>query len=100
MIPEGHSNEQWKSYMNGDIEVKVLNEGPGDITADMTTVVTFDLKQYFFGETVPFESVNGVQVKIGDSDVVPAVELALRHSKVGDVLRIISHSKFAYGSEG
>jgi len=48
----------------------------------------------------PFEELTKQRLAIGDRDFIAALELALSHSHVGDVLQVRCTSKYAYGATG
>lgn len=48
----------------------------------------------------PFEDLTNQRLQIGEGDVIPALELALSHARVGQTLRVRSTSKYAWGNTG
>ncbi len=91
---------EWQSLMGDDIEMKKIVTVNDTITASMGTIVKFSYKGYLQDDTLPFEIANNIMVKIGEGDVIPALELSLRHSHVGDTFRVKTTAKFAYGISG
>jgi hypothetical protein len=73
--------------------------GSGDI-AEMNDVVHCNITTYIVGSITPIESTYNERYKIGEGDAVPGIELPLRHSHVGDTIRIKCTSRFAWSSEG
>ena len=91
-------------------------------TASMHTIVTCNLTGYVVGTNTavndelssikkvdwenlpptqtPFESLQRQSYKVGEGDAVPGIELALRHSRVGEILRVRCAARFAYGHIG
>jgi hypothetical protein len=49
---------------------------------------------------VPFETLESQRYKVGEGDAVPGLELALRHSRRGERLRVRFSSRFGYGPDG
>jgi hypothetical protein len=72
-----------------------LLKSGNDIVEDMTKVSPDDEC-----EAESFESLNMQRLQIGESDVVPALELALSRCKTGQNLVVRSSSKYAWGPEG
>ena len=89
--------------MGKDLVMKRIRSGSGAV-AEMGTVVLCNLTGYFvvdnLTQIIPFEDYKDQRFKIGESDAVPGIEMALRFSKVGDVLRVKFNSKFGYGHDG
>lgn len=86
--------------MGDDICVKYSERGNGDV-ASVGTVVTANLTGYFASNPdVPFERLVNQRARIGDTDLIPGLELPLRHSRVGDIFLVRCASKFAYGPVG
>ena len=91
---------EWLSLMGDDIQMKKIVVTDNAITASMGTIVKCSYKGYLQDDTLPFEIANNIVVKIGEGDVIPALELSLRHSHVGDTFRVKTTAKFAYGASG
>lgn len=93
---------EWFPLMGEDIKMKgiINNKNNNTNTASMGTIVKCSYKGYFQDDTLPFEIANNILLKIGEGDVIPALELSLRHSHVGDTFRVKTTAKFAYGSGG
>eukprot|EP01032_Pedospumella_encystans_P009469 gene9469-11139_t len=70
----------------------------------MGTVVMCNLRGFFVENgdvsAEPFEEWTNQSFKIGESDAIPGVEMALRFSRVGDILRVRCNSRFGYGPTG
>jgi hypothetical protein len=114
--------ENWNEIMGRDVMVKLhsrteyAEEDPMGQTAQMGSSVTCNMKCFFMkknpneeneGEDelvrasdAPFETLTAQAFKIGEADAVPALELALRHSKTGDRLTLRATNRFAFGSVG
>lgn len=89
--------------MGKDLKMRRLVNGSGDI-AEMGTTITCNMKGYLvFDEKVQqhhFEEWKNQKFKIGESDAIPGVEMALRFSRVGDLIRVRCQSRFCYGPAG
>lgn len=95
-----NENNDWIELMGPDISMKKLRHGTGETTAEVGTIVTCSLQIYKEPFDVPIETSERESFLIGEGDGVPGLELGLRHSVVGDKLRIRCASKFGYGSTG
>lgn len=92
--------------MGKEISLRRLAEGDGEI-AEVNMIVRCHLKGYYYSTTehtrlreTPFEILENIVLQIGEGDVIPGLELALRHSKVGDHLLVNITSRFAFGDGG
>uniref|UniRef100_A0A7S3GTR9 peptidylprolyl isomerase n=1 Tax=Spumella elongata TaxID=89044 RepID=A0A7S3GTR9_9STRA len=103
MATTGDDGTSWEEVMGKDLVTKVLRKGSGG-QAEMGTVVMCNLKGFFVeNEDVSaesFEEWTNQSFKIGESDAIPGVEMALRFSRVGDILRVRCNSRFGYGPTG
>ena len=99
----------WEDYMNKEILKCIIKKGEGNETASVSTVCKCNLKGFIKQkhedssiqpqfDLVPFEILTDQHFQIGESDAFPALELALRHALVGEIFRVRSTSKFAFGS--
>lgn len=109
--------------MSRDIIVRRLNSRNLDIpSAEMGTTVTCSLKGFFLTPIIPirdtgdnevsidlslrnvesesFEYLPNEKFKIGEGDGFPALELSLRHSRVGDHFLLRTAHRFAFGYDG
>jgi hypothetical protein len=96
------AEESWQELMGKDIQLKKIVPGIGE-PASMGTIVDCTLTGYLReNDNVNDKSFESIRMKIqvGEGDVVPGLELPLRHSKSGDTLRVRCTSKFAYGMVG
>jgi hypothetical protein len=100
---------EWTELMGKDIRFQRCRESPDPdaVMAEVGTIVKCNLVGYFYSIELekrlieePFEVLNDVYIQIGEGDVIPGLELPLRHSKVGERLRCIVSSKFAFGTTG
>jgi tetratricopeptide (TPR) repeat protein len=93
----------WEEIMGKDLVLKKLRNGEGN-TAEMGTVVRCDLRGYFVVDGTPaekpFEEWSAQSFKVGENDAVPGIEMAVRFSRVGDLMRVRFKSKFGYGYVG
>ena len=107
--------------MGGEVLLRTVTEGVGE-NGGMGSVMVCSLRGYFLtpadgGEAgassgvrmlsdddvcaeVPFERLEGCRIQVGEGDCIPAIELALSHSKKGQALRVRCTSKYAYHEEG
>lgn len=95
-----------EELMGKDVVVKRYKLGTGNF-AEMGTFVQCDLTGYFYSletkqrvEATPFEVLKKQVFQIGEGDTIPGLELALRHSRVGDVFSLYCATKYAYGLTG
>jgi len=95
-----------EELMGKDLVTQRLRLGVDDI-AEMGTTVVCNLRGYFYStqekrriSSEPFEEIRNQQFQIGESDVIPGLELALRHSRKGEVIKVTIASKFGYGPLG
>jgi tetratricopeptide (TPR) repeat protein len=100
------SMEEAEEIMGKDLLLLRLRNGEGDM-AEFGTIVICNLKGYFFSFSEqrrtsenPFEELKNQAYQIGEGDAVPGLELGLRHSRKGDILRVYCAAKFAYGFQG
>ena len=86
-------DEGWEEVMSKDIMIKKIKEGKGD-SAPMGTVVRCNTKGYFVENSITaseaFEILSDQVFKIGEGDAIPALELTLRHTRVGRILYLIA----------
>lgn len=103
MATTGDDGTSWEEVMGKDLVTKVLRKGSGG-QAEMGTVVMCNLKGFFVENgdvsAESFEEWTNQSFKIGESDAIPGVEMALRFSRVGDILRVRCNSRFGYGPTG
>eukprot|EP01038_Epipyxis_sp_PR26KG_P009352 gene9352-12602_t len=77
------------------------NSDSEGVIANIGTVVTYNARCYFQDDLLtPFEIAYEQRVKLGEGDVVPGLELSLRHSKVKEIFLVKCSSRFCYGSIG
>jgi tetratricopeptide (TPR) repeat protein len=112
----------WEEVMNRDVLIKRLQQSDvSKPSASIGTTVVCNIKCYFLKtldcvdnlkenlsidladrelEYNPFEQLENERYKIGKGDVVPALELGLRHSRIGDRFFLRANSRFAFGYNG
>jgi hypothetical protein len=109
----------WRKVMNGDILISGSPANSDALGASIGSVLVVDLKGYFLTsisdankvafvppsdddirDPTPFETVTAQRLKIGESDVIPSIELALSHCRVGQDITVRCSSKFGYGPSG
>lgn len=107
----------WEEVMNRDVLIKRLQKSDeSKPSASIGTTVVCNIKCYFLKtfetvnlsvdladrelESEPFEQLENERYKIGKGDVVPALELGLRHSRIGDRFLLRANSRFAFGYNG
>ena len=100
------SVDAWKPLMGDDIRILPITSCTDGAAVELKSVVNFSFKMYLAdGFTaaatgVPIEECEDMCVQVGEGDCVPALELALRHARVGDSFFVRSSHKFAYGAAG
>ena len=108
----------WEEIMNRDVLVKRIHNSDQSLpSASFGTSVICNISSYFLtsnsseednttdlSERVvssePFEVLVNERYKIGEGDAFPALELALRHSRVGDEFLLRTSNRFAFGLSG
>ena len=95
-----------EEIMGKDVMIQRESPGVGEI-AEYGTYVKCNLKGYYYSlqamqrsTEVPFETLKSQTYQIGEGDAIPGLELALRHSRVGEKLTVYCASRFAYGATG
>lgn len=100
---------KWESLIGDEImicrsELHAIgeNENHEKQMANMGTIVCYSYNCYVINENnnTLIESVNNEMIKIGDADVIPALELSLRHSYNKSSMIVKCSSKYAYGPSG
>jgi tetratricopeptide (TPR) repeat protein len=103
----------WSDLMGGAIKTCYLSQSDSAI-AEVGTIVVFNFTGYTIDNEggisaspelvkrsdIPFESCENQRVQIGESDVIPGLELPLRQSRVNDHFLVRCNSRFAYASRG
>lgn len=98
---------QWVQLMGADIQFQRIKVLPAVPIAEVGVIVHCNLKGYFYSVEnmkrlldTPFEVLEDQYFQVGEGDAIPGLELALRHSRKGELMRSICTSKFAFGSQG
>jgi hypothetical protein len=106
MVEENNSKNIMEEIMGRDIMIKRVKPGDGEL-AEFGTIVRCNLKGYFYSvekeerlSQDPFEVLHDQSFQVGEGDAVPALELALRHSKQGETLHVYCSYRFGYGTAG
>jgi hypothetical protein len=103
MEPESASTPYWEEIMGKDLMIHRIVNGSGEL-AEMGTVVTCNFTGFMVNggevEKEPFEHWENQKFKVGESDAIPGIEMGLRFSHPGDVMKVRCNSKFAYGPVG
>mmetsp|Transcript_16366 Transcript_16366/g.37889 ORF Transcript_16366/g.37889 Transcript_16366/m.37889 type:complete len:402 (+) Transcript_16366:70-1275(+) len=97
---------EWKELMGEDLMMKVIGScKPGSncthVEPQDAVLVTFEgriASDRFVLDGPLFQNAEGWLIVVGDSDVTPALEMGIRHMKVGETALIWSKSKFALGN--
>ncbi|CAM9605213.1 unnamed protein product, partial [Choristocarpus tenellus] len=99
MVKEG---DEWDEILGEGVMMKALTDGNG-VTPELAHLVSFDytLKVLVDGEVGDTcRTRTGAMTRIGDGDVIPGLELALRHMREGQRCLVRSQSRFSFGPEG
>jgi tetratricopeptide (TPR) repeat protein len=98
--------EAMEELMGPDLLLERVRSGIGAI-AEVGVIVKCNYRGYFYSmkdkkriSEEAFEECREQSFQIGEGDCVPGLELALRNSHVGEILKVYSASKFAYGYVG
>lgn len=106
VLSAGAPTDAWKPLMGDDIRILSIESYPEGAGVELKSVVRFSSKMYLaegFVATAPgtpLEECSDMCVQVGEGDCIPALELALRHARVGDSFFVRSSHKFAYGAAG
>lgn len=95
-----------EEIMGKDVMIQRRKPGTGEL-AEYSTIVKCHLIGYFYSSEKqeriseePFEKLYNQSFQIGEGDTIPALELALRHSKEHEELTVFCSSRFAFGFQG
>jgi len=99
---EHGGDNDWNELMGEDLMMKKLSGDKSDkIEPQEAVLVTFEgrIADDRSARNGPlFQRAKSWLIVVGDSNVVPALEMGIRHMKVGQTALIWSHSKFALGN--
>jgi FK506-binding protein 8 len=95
----------WATLMGEDVRLKNLScPNPQSETASVQSDVCCSLTMSAVGEDGEagpvLYSLDNAIFRIGAGDTIPALELGLRYSRLGDEFLLRTSSKFAYGAKG
>ncbi|CAM9643565.1 unnamed protein product, partial [Chrysoparadoxa australica] len=96
MEPAESAEPEWEELMGDAIRKKVLR--PGGPSAP--TPAPGDIVEYAYEvshEGVEFAAKPSLQMRLGDGDDIPGIELAVRFMQVGEVAQVIVGHRFGYG---
>lgn len=92
--------------MGNDLLLERVQTGTGDM-AEMGVIVKCSYRTYLYSMSErkrlsdePIEQYHDQYYQIGEGDCVPGLELGLRQSHEGEILKIYTASKFAFGYSG
>jgi hypothetical protein len=93
---------EWRELMGRDVLMRTVERGAEGPCAEMgVLVVCRDVQMTCVDPQTETEtlvdSIDLLRSEIGKGDVVPGLELALRHSRAGDLIQVRVASKFGYG---
>lgn len=100
------SSGVWEEFMGSDVMIKRISPGHGSI-AEMKWIVTANIdifrlenctEEIAERNLIFVDKMQNASFQIGEGDAVPGLELALRHSSIGETLRVRCTQKFAFGS--
>jgi len=100
---QGDDNGGWNELMGSDLVMKVLGstgESKG-IEPNEAFLVTFEgriANDRTMLEGALFQKAESWLIVVGESDVVPALDMGIRHMKVGQTALVWSHYRFALGN--
>ena len=101
-------NNEWKPLMGEDLVMKVIktdrprnNKDPAPVQPNDAVMIDFVAR--LAGDRLSTDGPVVQEVKdwfiiVGDGDVLPALELAIRFMDSGSTARVWSHSKYAFSS--
>jgi hypothetical protein len=102
------TSDEWIQLMGDDLVMKVIskdrpsnNKDPESVQPNDAVMIDFvgrlaDDRSVTDGPI--FQEVKGWFIMVGDGDVLPALELAIRFMDTGSTARVWSHSKYAFSS--
>jgi len=107
-VHENKDERGWEKLMGEDLVMKVIKsqpprdkKGPQDIQPNDAVLIDFVGRLASSPSETDgsiFQSTKGWFIVVGDGDVVPALELAIRFMKSGETARVWSHSKYAFSA--
>jgi len=100
-LNEPQDENDWTELMGNDLVMKELSGGKSE-TIEPREAVLVTFKGRIAGDRTVrdgalFQKAESWLVVVGNSDVVPALDMGIRYMKVGQTALIWSHSKFALG---
>ena len=101
-------SDDWKPLMGEDLVMKITEKGrprnnkdPAAIQPNDAVMIDFCARiaeDRTFDDGPIVQEVKDWFIVVGDGDVLPALELAIRFMDSGSTARIWSHSKYAFSS--
>lgn len=87
--------------MDGKVRKRVLKEGTGDaVDLQRDVLCSFEVRLPPEGEGDVLQRRKHVRYRIGESEAIPGLELALRHMRLGEEAEVFCISRFAWGPAG
>lgn len=89
----------WEEMMEGKIRKRVIKEGSGDYP-DLENDILCTVEVRVQGSEELLQKRKTVRYRIGESEAIPALELVLKHMRVGEEAEVLAISRFAWGPGG
>jgi len=89
----------WEDMMDGKIRKRTVKEGKGEeVDLQRDVLCSFDVRLSKDGEIL--QKRKNMRYRIGESEAIPGLELALRHMVLGEEAEVSCISRFAWGPAG
>eukprot|EP00934_Nitzschia_sp_Nitz4_P006630 Nitzschia sp. Nitz4//scaffold406_size10313//1957//3492//NITZ4_009074-RA/size10313-augustus-gene-0.10-mRNA-1//-1//CDS//3329551122//6620//frame0 len=105
--PKVASADGWEKLMGDDLQLQVIDKstpdggkGPESINPQDTVLVDFvgRIAETRDDQDGPiFQTSKGCMLVVGEGDVLPCLEMAIRFMETGQTAKVWSHSKYAFG---
>lgn len=89
----------WEDMMDGKVRKRTVKAGKGDaVDLQRDVLCSFDVRLSLDGEIL--QRRKNIRYRIGESEAIPGLELALRHMFLGEEADVFCISRFAWGPAG
>ncbi|CAL1131035.1 unnamed protein product [Cladocopium goreaui] len=89
----------WEDMMDGKVRKRTVKVGKGDaVDLQRDVLCSFDVRLSLDGEIL--QRRKNIRYRIGESEAIPGLELALRHMFLGEEADVFCISRFAWGPAG
>lgn len=89
----------WEDMMDGKVRKRTVKPGKGEaVDLQRDVLCSFDVRLSLDGEIL--QKRKNIRYRIGESEAIPGLELALRHMFLGEEADVFCISRFAWGPGG